>query len=46
MDYEGFYVPSTEGLNIIMTAFNVGSKDPFPIEMIYEPWIHTKGQVR
>jgi CCR4-NOT transcription complex subunit 1 len=45
MDYEGFHVPTTEGLNIIMTAFNIGSKDPFPIEMIYEPWIHTKGQL-
>ena len=45
MDYEGFYLHSPEGLSIIMTAFNLGCKDPFPIEMIYGPWDHTKGQV-
>ena len=46
MDYEGFSLPSPSGLSIIMTTFNVASKDPFPIDMIYGPWVHTKGQVR
>ena len=45
MDYEGFHLPSLEGLSIIMTAYTAGSKDPFPIDMIYGPWVHTSGQV-
>ena len=45
MDYEGFHLSSPDGLSIIMTAYTAGSKDPFPIDMIYGPWVHTSGQV-
>ena len=45
LDYEGFFLNSPDGLSIIMTAFNIGCRDPFPIEMIYLPWVHTRGQV-
>ena len=45
MDYEGFHLSSPDGLSIIMTAYTTGSKDPFPIDMIYGPWVHTSGQV-
>ena len=45
LDYPGFYIPSPEGLSLIMTAYNMCCKDNFPMGLVFLLWVNKKGQV-
>ena len=46
LDYQGFYLPSPEALSLIMTAYNMACREPFPLECVHLAWANPRGQVR
>ena len=46
LDYPGFILPSPEGLSLIMTAYNMACREPFPLECVHLAWANPRGQVR
>ena len=46
LDYPGFVLPSPEALSLIMTAYNMACREPFPLECVHLSWSNPRGQVR
>ena len=46
LDYPGFILPSPEALSLIMTAYNMACREPFPLECVHLAWSNPRGQVR
>ena len=46
LDYPGFVLPSPEALSLIMTAYNLACREPFPLECVHLAWANPRGQVR
>ena len=45
LDYPGFILPSPESLSLIMTAYNMACREPFPLECLHLAWTNPRGQV-
>lgn len=46
LDYPEFYLPSPEALSLVMTAYNMACREPFPLECVHLAWTNPRGQVR
>jgi CCR4-NOT transcription complex subunit 1 len=45
LDYPGFILPSPEALSLIMTAYNMACREPFPLECVHLAWSNPRGQL-
>eukprot|EP01116_Phalansterium_solitarium_P014539 TRINITY_DN3224_c0_g1_i5.p1 TRINITY_DN3224_c0_g1~~TRINITY_DN3224_c0_g1_i5.p1 ORF type:complete len:1462 (-),score=389.12 TRINITY_DN3224_c0_g1_i5:3053-7438(-) len=45
LDHAGFYVPDAKALAFIMGAYRRCSKEPFPLEFLFETWSNPAGQL-
>ena len=45
LDYPEFNLSSPEGLNLIVSAFKLATRDTFPVECFYLVWRNTRGHL-
>lgn len=48
LDFPGFVVNNAAALRLLVQAINCGmrAQEPFPVEVLYQPWKNSNGQVR
>ena len=45
LDYPEFHLSSPDGLNLIVSAFKLATRDTFPLECFYLSWRNTQGHL-
>lgn len=45
LDYPTFELSGIEGLGLILRAYRRASESPFPIDVLFQPWENTSGQL-
>ena len=45
LDHPGFIIVSKAGLRLVIQGLQRGLQDGFPIELLYQPWKNTEGQL-